>query len=186
LGHAKGRVAPARGRVPTREWRLSDHLLRDAASPTNEDSMLAIERWVGGWLGQAWLAEGIGERNPERQPCLDVIGRAPRRPSPQGLAAVAALRRATAPREMPVLNATVKIQSAGQPLGQQTPAVHRALRSNSAHANGLPVLCWSRSRRRPIRRRRVMKTAPQARRSADSDRRDPRSPNWLTPCGSPT
>ncbi len=101
---------------PVRELRLSDHLLRDAASLTSEESVLEVERWVSGWLGRAWLAAGIGEREPERQLCLEVIGRASNRPSPHGLAAVAALLRVAAPSEVPMLDVTVEILSAGQPL----------------------------------------------------------------------
>jgi hypothetical protein len=99
-----------------RELRLSDRLLRDAASLTSEESVLEVERWVSGWLGQAWLAAGIGEREPERQLCLEVIGRASSRPSPPGLAAVAAFRRVAASSEVPMLDGTVEILSAGQPV----------------------------------------------------------------------
>lgn len=99
-----------------RELRLSDRLLRDAASLTSEESALEAERWVSGWLGQAWLAAGIGERESERQLCLEVIGRASSRPSPHGLAAIAALLRVAAPSEVPMLDGTVEILSAGQPL----------------------------------------------------------------------
>lgn len=78
--------------------------------------MLEVERWVSGWLGQAWLAAGMREREPERQLCLEVVGRASSRPSPHGLAAVAALRRIVAPSEVSMLDGTVKILSASQPL----------------------------------------------------------------------
>jgi hypothetical protein len=95
---------------------LSDRLLRDAASLTGQEDVLEMERWVSGWLGQAWLAAGMGEREPERQLCLEVIGRASSRPSPHGLAAVAALRRVAAPSEVSMLDGTVEILSAGRPL----------------------------------------------------------------------
>jgi len=95
---------------------LSDRLLRDAASITNLESVLEVERWAGGWLGQAWLDAGIGERDPEHQLCLEVVGRASSRPSPHGLAAVAALRRVAPPTETSMLDGTVEILSASQPL----------------------------------------------------------------------
>jgi len=90
--------------------------MRDAAALTSEESVLEAERWVSGWLGQAWLAAGIGERDPERQLCLEVIGRASSRPSPHGLSTVAALLRVAAPSEVSMLAGTVEILSAGQPL----------------------------------------------------------------------
>jgi hypothetical protein len=95
---------------------LSDRLLRDAVSIMSQESVLEVERWASGWLGQAWLAAGIGEREPERQLGMEVVGRASSRPSPHGLAAVAALRRIAAPTEWSTLDGTVEILSAGQPL----------------------------------------------------------------------
>jgi hypothetical protein len=95
---------------------LSDRLLRDATSVTSEEDVLEVEQWVSGWRGQAWLNAEIGEREPERQLCLEVIGRASGRPSPHGLAAVVALRRVAAPSEVMVLDSTIKILSASQPM----------------------------------------------------------------------
>jgi len=115
-GRPAGRGRAKRPQRPLHEFRLSDHLLRDAASLTSQENVLEVERWISGWLGQAWLAAGIGEREPERQLCLEVIGRASSRPSPPGLAAVAALRRVAAPSEVPMLDGTVEILSAGQPV----------------------------------------------------------------------
>jgi hypothetical protein len=90
-------------------------MLRDAASILSLDSVLDVEQWASGWLGQAWLAAEIGEREPEHQLCMEVVGRASSRPSPRGLAAVAALRRVVAPAETPMLDGTVEILSESQP-----------------------------------------------------------------------
>ncbi len=95
---------------------MSDRLLRDAASVTDLQSVPEVERWASGWLGQAWLAAGIGEREPEHLLCLEVVGRASSRPSPQGLATVAALRRVAPPTETSMLDGTVEILSASQPM----------------------------------------------------------------------
>lgn len=95
---------------------MSDRLLRDATSITGLDSVLEVEAWASGWLGQAWLAAGIGEREAEHLLCLEVVGRASNRPSPPGLAAVAALRRVAPPTETSMLDGTVEILSASQPL----------------------------------------------------------------------
>ncbi|MEH1125784.1 hypothetical protein [Micromonospora sp. CPCC 206061] len=89
--------------------------MRDAASLTSEEGVLGVEQWASGWLGRAWLAAGIGEREPERQLCLEVIGRASSRPSPHGLAAVAAMRRVAAPSEVSMLDGTINILSGSQP-----------------------------------------------------------------------
>ena len=67
--------------------------MRDAPSIVSEDSALEVERWASGWLGAAWSTAVLGEREPEKILHLEVVGRASTRPSPHGLAAVAALRR---------------------------------------------------------------------------------------------
>ena len=56
----------------------------------------------------------MGEREPEHLLCMEVVGRASGRPSPQGLAAVAALRRVAPTREEPILASTVAILAGSQ------------------------------------------------------------------------
>ena len=86
--------------------------------------MLEVERWASGWLGAAWSAASLGEREPEHLFHLEVVGRASTRPSPHGLAAVAALRRVAAQGELPLLDGTLEILSESQPAPQwfETPA----------------------------------------------------------------
>lgn len=95
--------------------RLSDRLMRDAESIVRPESVLQVEQWASGWLGQNWLTAGVGERDPDHALCLEVVGRASTRPSPRGLAAVAALRRIVAPKELPMLDESVAILSESQP-----------------------------------------------------------------------
>ncbi|MEU4564325.1 hypothetical protein AB0F72_38585 [Actinoplanes sp. NPDC023936] len=89
--------------------------MRDAVTIVSEDSALDVERWASGWLGSAWSAAGPGEREPEKIFHLEVAGRASTRPSPRGLAAVAALRRVAAPDEWLLLDGTLEILSESQP-----------------------------------------------------------------------
>ena len=83
-----GRGKPKRPQRAVRESRLSDRLMRDAVAIVSEESVLEAERWASGWLGSAWSAAGLGEREPERRFHLEVVRRASTRPSPHGLAAV--------------------------------------------------------------------------------------------------
>ena len=99
-----------------RELSLSDRLLRDAATIVDLDSVLEAERWASGWLGAAWSAAGIGEREPEHLLRLEVVGRACSRPSPQGLAAVAALRRVAPDTATSMLDGTIEILAESQPM----------------------------------------------------------------------
>ena len=76
-GRPAGRGKPKR---QVRELRLSDRLMRDAVTIVSEDSVLEVERWASGWLGAAWSAAGLGERDPEKMFHLEVVGRASTRP----------------------------------------------------------------------------------------------------------
>jgi hypothetical protein len=104
--------------------RLSDRLMRDAVAIVSEESALEVERWASGWLGWAWSAAGLGEREPQRLFHLEVVGRASSRPSPYGLAAVAGLRRVAAPGELPLLDGTLEIlpESQSSPPWVEVPA----------------------------------------------------------------
>ena len=95
--------------------RLSDRMLRDATAIAERTDVLDVERWASGWLGQAWVGAALGEREPEKQLCLEVVGRANTRPSPTGLAAVTALRRVAPPSEASMLDGSVAILAEGQP-----------------------------------------------------------------------
>ncbi|BCY13238.1 hypothetical protein [Actinoplanes sp. L3-i22] len=92
--------------------------MRDAVTIVSVDSALEAERWASSWLGAAWSAAGLGEREPEKTFHLEVAGRASTRPSPDGLAAVAALRRVAATEEWPLLDGTLEILSESQPMPQ--------------------------------------------------------------------
>ncbi|WP_127504165.1 hypothetical protein [Actinoplanes solisilvae] len=95
--------------------RLSDGLLRDAGSIVNEGSVLEVEQWASDWLGRAWLATGPGDLRWEHILHLEVVGRAATRPSPEGLAALAALRRLAEPDDLPLLDEAVAIMSESRP-----------------------------------------------------------------------
>jgi hypothetical protein len=90
-------------------------MLRDAPVIVEQPNVLDVELWASGWLGQAWVDADLGEREPEHPLCLEVVGRASARPSPHGLAAVAALRRVAPPSEESTLDGTVAILTESQP-----------------------------------------------------------------------
>jgi hypothetical protein len=98
-----------------RDLRLSERLLRAAHEVAGSRSVFDVEFWASGWLGQAWVDAGMSERNPEHLLCLEVVGRASSRPSPAGLAAVAALRRVAPPSEDAVLDSTIALLSEHHP-----------------------------------------------------------------------
>jgi hypothetical protein len=95
--------------------RLSDQVLRHAGEIAERPDVLEAERWASGWLGEAWLAAPLGDREPEHDLCMEVVGRACAKPSPHGLAAVAALRRVAPDSEHTLLDGTVEILTETQP-----------------------------------------------------------------------
>ncbi|WP_316783716.1 hypothetical protein [Streptomyces sasae] len=133
---SRGRRKPGGGKKPVRRsphpLRLSDRVLREARTLHLEDrDVLAVEAWASGCLGEAWLAAGMMEREPEQTLCLEVVGRASTTPSPHGLAAVAALERVGPPDSRSMLGEAVEILAGSQPL----PAWHAA-------APHRPVRAW--------------------------------------------
>lgn len=74
---------------------------------------LVAEQWASAWLGSAWVA--MGEREPERPLCTEVVGRASARSTPHALAAVAALLRVAPESERAMLEESVQILGATQP-----------------------------------------------------------------------
>ena len=115
-GRPAGRGRPQRKRHgPVRELRLSDRVLRDAPTIAGQVDVLEAERWASGWLGTAWVQAGMGEREPAKTLCLEVVDRACTRPSPSGYAAVAALRRVAPAGEEGMLDETLAILAATQP-----------------------------------------------------------------------
>jgi hypothetical protein len=97
-------------------------VLRDAPAIADHGDVLDAERWASGWLGRAWVAAELSEREPEHQLCLEVVGRASARPSPHGLAAVAALRRVAPAGDESMLDGTVAILADSQPAPPWLPA----------------------------------------------------------------
>jgi hypothetical protein len=92
-GRPKRRGGPASRPRPSPSPSLSALALRDAGRIAGAVDSLDAETWASGALGSAWEAAGLLEREPEAALCRDVARRAVARPSPEGLAAVAALRR---------------------------------------------------------------------------------------------
>lgn len=127
MAKSRGRRKPGGGKKSVRRsphpLRLPDRVLREARTQRLEDrNVLAVEAWASGCLGEAWLAVGMMEREPEQTLCLEVVGRASTTPSPHGLAAVAALERVGPPDSRSLLGETVEILAGSQPL----PAWHAA------------------------------------------------------------
>lgn len=110
----RGRQKPRR-QGPTRPIRLSDQVIKHARDIAAIDDVLDNERWASGWLGDAWHAAPIGDRDAEHTLCMEVVGRVCTNPSPHGLAAVAALRRVVAPSEHKLLDETIDILTEDQP-----------------------------------------------------------------------
>lgn len=111
----RGRKGKNKPRAAVREFRLSDRVLRDARRIVGDVRGLEVERWASEWFGHAWLAAAMGEREPEHQLCMEVVGRASSKPSAHGLAAVAALRRVAPERDEKMLAGTVEILTESQP-----------------------------------------------------------------------
>jgi hypothetical protein len=103
----KSRGRPkGRGRQPVRRGgapvafaarSLSAQALADAALLLPVRDVLEVEQWASSWLGAAWAAGGLGERDVDGALCRDVAARALARPSATSLAAVAALARVAPP-----------------------------------------------------------------------------------------
>ncbi|MFC4015730.1 hypothetical protein ACFOY2_51560 [Nonomuraea purpurea] len=115
--------------------RRSDLLLRDARQLTGLTDPLMAETWASGWLGAAWVAAELGEREAEHQLCMEVTGRASTTPSPHGLAAIAALARVAPATDITMLAETIDILAETQPL----PPWHTAM---SADTGWTAVAAW--------------------------------------------
>jgi hypothetical protein len=76
---------------------LPIELLADAALLLRLRDVLEVEQWASSWLGAAWAAGGLGDRDVDGALCRGVAARALARPSPSALAAVAALARVAPP-----------------------------------------------------------------------------------------
>lgn len=111
----RGRKGKKKPSAAVRELRLSDHVLRAARRIVGDVGGLEAEQWASEWFGHAWLAAATGERAPEHQLCMEVVGRASSKPSAHGLAAVAALRRVAPESDEKMLAGTVEILTESQP-----------------------------------------------------------------------
>ncbi|MET8862313.1 hypothetical protein ABZW11_05075 [Nonomuraea sp. NPDC004580] len=96
--------------------RRSDLLLRDARQLTGLTDPLMAEVWASSWLGQAWVTAELGEREAEHRLCMEVTGRACAKPTPYGLAAIAALARVAPATDVTMLTETIDILAETQPL----------------------------------------------------------------------
>lgn len=116
---SRGRRKGAKNRPVRRSPRPpqpADLLLRDARDIIELDDVLAVETWASGWLGQAWSAAALTEREPEHQLCMQVSGRACTTPSPHALGAVAALARVAPAADISMLTETVALLAETQPV----------------------------------------------------------------------
>jgi hypothetical protein len=116
-GRPKGRGRPnVRARSgPATQPSLAALALRDAGQITAGRDSLDADTWASEVLGSAWEAAGILERDPELTFCRDVARRAAGRPTPAGLAAVAALRRLVGDAERHELDDVFDALSHSQP-----------------------------------------------------------------------
>lgn len=95
--HGRGRSRPKRpASSPVRPLRLSDQVLRSGGQIV-PGSAFDAEGRASEWLGQAWATAGLSQRNPESELCTEIAARVSARPSPPGLAAVAAVLRLAPP-----------------------------------------------------------------------------------------
>ncbi|SNY40348.1 hypothetical protein [Paractinoplanes atraurantiacus] len=95
---------------PVRDLTITEYMVQDALAFGDEDTILDVEEWASGWLGEAWRAAG------EHQLCLDVVRHAAATPSEHALSAVAALRRMAPPEEWKLLDETIERLFESQPL----------------------------------------------------------------------
>ena len=114
-GRPKGRGRPVGRTRPIESASPAATVLRDAGQITAGVDSLSAETWASGALGSAWEAAGTFDREPEARLCRDVAHRAEMRPSPVGLAAVAALRRLVGVAERPELDEAFDVLSRNQP-----------------------------------------------------------------------
>jgi hypothetical protein len=122
-GRAKGRGRakarrPAQGHHPgqTRQLRLADDLLAEAAGIGPEADPFDVDRWASKWLGLAWAQAPVTVRDAEHQLCRQVVERASRRPAPHALTALAALARVAPQSEQSLLRAVIGPLAQHQPL----------------------------------------------------------------------
>jgi hypothetical protein len=114
-GRPKGRGRPVGRTRPIASAPLAAVALRDASQITAGVDSLNAETWASGALGSAWETAGIMDREPEASFCRDVARRAVAHPSPQGLAAVAALRRLVGVAERHEIDEAFDVLSRNQP-----------------------------------------------------------------------
>jgi hypothetical protein len=117
---SRGRRSQRGGKKPIRRSPVPQSrpnlMLRDARQIIGLTDPLQAEVWASGWLGQAWLNAGMGNREAEHQLCVELSGRACGVPSPHGLAAVAALSRVAPASEAGLLTEAISLLSETQPL----------------------------------------------------------------------
>lgn len=99
-GRPPGRGRPKNKTANRRDvpLRVTDRALRDTRELVAAPHVLAAEVWASEWLGSAWLAAGLEDREPDRTFILEIVGRAGGRGA-AALAALHALRRVAAPRD---------------------------------------------------------------------------------------
>ena len=94
-GRQPGRRRPAT--VAPLPRSLVVDVLADAAPLLPLRDVLEVEQWASSWLGEAWAAGDLGDRDPDGGLCRDLAARALARPTASALAAVAALARVAPP-----------------------------------------------------------------------------------------
>jgi hypothetical protein len=128
-GRPPGRGRPRRpndGR-PVRTLSPADRLLHDAQALARARDVLDREIWASEWLGQAWAHAPLAERTPELDLCRDVASRVVRRPSPAGIAALAALVRVAPEDARAVLHEAIASVEAEPPPELALDEAHRAV-----------------------------------------------------------
>jgi hypothetical protein len=90
-------------------------MLRDAKQITAGVDSLDAEMWASAALGPAWETAAIAVRDPEAALGREVARRAGERPSPEALAAVAALRRLASAEQRHELDEAFDVLNRSQP-----------------------------------------------------------------------
>jgi hypothetical protein len=108
----RGRTKKQRPRRLVHELHPADRVIVEARRLVDTASRLDAEHLASAWLGEAWVAAGLGERDPEARLILAVATRASRTPTPAALAAICALRLVAPASEHRLLDETVDVLQA--------------------------------------------------------------------------
>lgn len=132
---SRGRRPQRGARRPVRRspmQRPVDVLIREARDIASAADPLHAEAWASRWLGQAWLNSPEGLSEPEHALCTQVCDLALTAPSPQSLAAVAALARVAPAKDVASLTDALGVLARTQPAPPWSAAAERGWTATAA------------------------------------------------------